>query len=165
MYTNTFSFSQQPEFCKSEKKGNWNGMPTRPPSVWVRSITRFTLYLYLRMITQGEDKECKGKKSPPPGHKKQQKERSHKKERISLPPPPLCHPHLHLVPNAPSIPLDSRDSLIRTPRVHWSENYTRRKGWVSHENLSSSIWLRTFGDMRQCKYQQIKTIDESKLKR
>ena len=43
MYTKAFPFSQQHEFHKSRERGNRSDMPTKPPSVWARSTTGFTL--------------------------------------------------------------------------------------------------------------------------
>lgn len=96
MYTNTFSFSQQPEFCKSEKKGNWNGMPTRPPSVWVRSITRFTLYLYLHMIlSKGKTKSVRERNHlPQDTRSSRRKEATKRKE--SLSPRPCSATHIYI---------------------------------------------------------------------
>ena len=43
MYTKASPFSQQHEFHKSNERGNWNDVPTKPPSVWARNTSGFTL--------------------------------------------------------------------------------------------------------------------------
>lgn len=163
MWTNVFSFSQQLEFCKSEEE---IGMACQPNLLlygkrhhYVYPPT-FHLHMILSKRKTGSGRERNH--LPQDTRSSRRKEATKRKEYLSLP----SATHIHIwCQMLPDLPLDSRDSLIRTPRVHWSETHTRRKGWVSRENPSSSIWLRTFGSMRQCKYQQIKIVGESKLRK
>lgn len=103
MYTKAFPFSQQHEFHKSRERGNWSDMPTKPPSVWARSTTGFTLArepcTSHRLIwAQGWQGVRGGRKgaSLPRAHEAAEGKRPQKGKNLSLPPClSVTHMHTH----------------------------------------------------------------------